>query len=287
MITARARAASISLTIAAALTLAGCSGGSSKSDDPVVSSPAGATPAAPSATPSQIARIGGAARPKITYGTPAAKIAGYLGCLNPHPSPSDTDSVTVPGLVPVEEILCSLGPDSIDITTYATAAKQSVAVTTADALLTGFGFEGWTAEGDGWLAGTASENADAAATAHGKDIAGQIVKKIGGKVIHLGSASSATPSPSSPTCASLVGQPVGPASADGQTLTTWKGCADSGGASYPQPSSAGCYKNGVQSGLWFYVGGANAWYFGSPGGLWMTGPVSLTSSQMAAKVGCV
>ena len=118
----------------------------------------------------------------IGYGTPIATLARKLHCTSPHPSPSSTDDIDL-GVHPVEEILCTMDGDVIDISTWADRATQSHAESVAHSFVHSFGLEVYLASGTGWLASLNDEN-EVPDVAAEKAVAEKLARKLFGTVVH-------------------------------------------------------------------------------------------------------
>ena len=117
----------------------------------------------------------------IGYGTPVATIARKLHCTGSHPSPTSSDDIDL-GVHPVEEILCSLDGDMIDISTWADRASQAHAESVAHSFVHSFGLEVYLARGRGWLASLNDENETPDVAAE-KSVAEKLARKLFGTVV--------------------------------------------------------------------------------------------------------
>jgi hypothetical protein len=117
----------------------------------------------------------------IGYGTPIATIARKLHCTGPHPSPTSSDDIDL-GVHPVEEILCTLDGDMIDISTWADRATQAHAESVAHSFVHSFGLEVYLARGKGWLASLNDENVTPDIAAE-KAVAEKLARKLFGTVV--------------------------------------------------------------------------------------------------------
>jgi hypothetical protein len=118
----------------------------------------------------------------IGYGTPIATIARKLHCTGSHPSPTSSDDIDL-GVHPVEEILCTLDGDMIDISTWADRASQAHAESVAHSFVHSFGLEVYLARGRGWLASLNDENVTPDLVAE-KAVAEKLARKLFGTVVH-------------------------------------------------------------------------------------------------------
>jgi hypothetical protein len=117
----------------------------------------------------------------IGYGTPIATIARKLHCTGSHPSPTSSDDIDL-GVHPVEEILCTLDGDMIDISTWADRASQAHAESVAHSFVHSFGLEVYLARGNGWLASLNDENVTPDLAAE-KSVAEKLARKLFGTVV--------------------------------------------------------------------------------------------------------
>lgn len=89
--------------------------------------------------------------------------------------------------------------------------------------------------------------------------------------------SPSTRTSTAPKCSDLVGKAVQ------QPVR----CSDFG-VVFDDPGSAGCYPNGQYDAATplLFIGGSKEYIFGRVGGVWLSGPTTLSLGDMSRKVGC-